>query len=189
MRIAKVVALLVLIAGFALFTRNNAHAIGRRAHPILAAFQAAPGSGTALQIVAPKPGQKISNDAVTIHYVLRQNVSVQSIPNYQVQLDAKDPVTVPDTSYMFTGLQPGTHTVTVQLLDANSNPVPNTLSQVQFTVEQPGAAQHSEESLVQASTLPEPGNDALSLLGIIGFGVLVGGALSLYRNRQTGDHT
>jgi hypothetical protein len=186
MRIAKVVALLLLIAGFALFTRNNAHAIGRRAHPILAAFQVA--SGSALQILAPKPGQKISNDAVTIRYALDQNVSVQSVPTYQLRLDAKDPVTVPDTSYMFTGLQPGTHTVTVQLLDANNNPVPNTLGQVQFTVVQPGAAQHSEESLAQASTLPEPGNDALSLLGIIGFGVLVGGALSLYRNRQTEDH-
>ena len=111
-------------------------------------------------------------------------MSVQSIPTYELRLDAKDPVTVPDTSYMFTGLQPGTHTVRVQLLDANSNPVPNTFSEVQFTIVQPGAA-HEEEPMSQASTLPEPGNDALSLLGIIGFGVLVGGALSLYRNRRS----
>lgn len=190
MRSLKVIALLILIVGFALFTRNNARAIGRRAHPILAKFQVLQGSGSALEILAPKPGQKISNDAVTMQYALRKDVSAQSVPTFRLRLDANDPVQSVDTSYQFTGLKLGAHTVKIEVLDANNNPVPDSVSEVHFTIVQPGAAVQPEGamSLAEASTLPEPGYDSLSLMGIVGFGVLVGGALSLYRTRKSQEN-
>ncbi|MEO8724786.1 MAG: hypothetical protein ABI383_01570 [Acidobacteriaceae bacterium] len=175
-----------MIIGFALFTRNNAHAIGRRAHPILARFQVLqrPGAASGLQILAPRSGQKISNNAVTIRWALRGDMSVQSVPTFQLRLDADSAVRSVDTSYQFTGLALGAHTVRIDLLDANSNPVPNTFNEVRFTIVQPGTTRPGDAPpLSEASTMPEPGYNSLSLMGIIGFGVLVGGALSLYRTR------
>ncbi len=186
MRTYKITALIVLIIAFALFTRNNAHAIGRRAHPILAAFRVVQ-SGSQLQILAPKPGQKISNNSVTLRYALQPTATVQSSPTFQLRLDANDTVQVSDSSYTFTGLRPGSHSVTVQVLDANGTPVPNTQTQVQFTIVAEPAVRPGE-SLSEASTLPEPRNNALSILGVVGFGVLVGGALSLYRTRSNDSH-
>ncbi|GAC1644937.1 MAG: hypothetical protein NVS9B15_02300 [Acidobacteriaceae bacterium] len=188
MRTYRIIGLIVLALVFALFTRNNAHAIGRRAHPILAALQITAAPNSALQILAPKPGEKVTNDSVTIRYALRAAATVQSIPTFQLRLDANDVIQVADTSYTFTGLQLGSHSVTIQVVDANGTPVPNAESQVQFTIVQAQASQEVEadnETVSQASTLvADPADGSLSVLGVVGFGVLVGGALSLYRTRE-----
>jgi len=185
MRTIRIIGLLVLALGLTLFTRNNAHAIGRRAHPLLAAFQMQAAPGSQLTVLAPKPGQKVPGDTVTIQFQLQRNATVQSVPTFQLRLDANDVIQTADTSYTFSGLQPGAHTVRIQCVDANGIPVPNAASQIQFTVVQQTAAV-SEEDSAEASAFPaNPGNGSLSMLGVVGFGVLVGGALSLYRNRSS----
>jgi hypothetical protein len=178
----KLLALLLLIVGFALFTRNNAHAIGRRAHPMLAAFQLH-SSSSLLHILDPKPGQQLSDNAVTVRYALQDNATAETTPTFQLRLDSGDAFHVAATSYTFTGLSNGMHTVTVQVVDANGTLVPNTFNQIEFTVV-PTSASQSTVMISEASTLPEPGTGTLSILGIVGFGVLVGGALSLYHARH-----
>ena len=185
MRAIRVIGLLILALGLTLFTRNNAHAIGRRAHPLLAAFQMQAAPGSQLTILAPKPGQKVPGDTVTIQFQLQRTATVQSVPTFQIRLDANDVIQTADTSYTFSGVQPGAHTVTIQCVDANGVPVPNAANQIQFTVVQQTAAVNEEDS-AEASAFPaNPGNGSLSMLGVVGFGVLVGGALSLYRNRSS----
>ena len=146
MRAIRVIGLLILALGLTLFTRNNAHAIGRRAHPLLAAFQMQAAPGSQLTVLAPKPGQKVPGDTVTIQFQLQRNATVQSVPTFQLRLDANDVIQTADTSYTFSGLQPGAHTVRIQCVDANGIPVPNAASQIQFTVVQQTAAVSEEDS-------------------------------------------
>jgi hypothetical protein len=113
--------------------------------------------------------------------------AIPTAPNFVVQLDNRDPVTTTSTSVDFTGLTPGPHTVTVQLVDANNTPIAGSQTLVHFTILQPvaqgnapraaldPAAQH-ESSLPHART-------TLPLLSVIGFGVLVGGIVSAMRTR------
>ena len=187
MRKLKIAGLLLFAVVFAMFTRNNAKAIGRHAHPLLAAFQVQGLGASQLQILAPKQGEKIANDSVTVTYALQRTATVQSTPIFQLRLDANDAVQVSDTSYTFNGLQPGNHTVSVQCVDANGVPVPNTQSEIQFTVVQSQSLQTGDGTVEvnEAGTLPtEPGEGPLSVLGVVGFGVLVGGALSMQRTRS-----
>jgi hypothetical protein len=106
------------------------------------------------------------------------------LPTFEVRLDTQDPVQISDTSYAFTGLRPGNHTVSVQALDANGTPIPNTQQQVQFTVVAPTQSSLPQSHDLQAGTILQSDDNSLSLLGVVGFGILIGGALSLYRNRD-----
>jgi len=184
MRTYRFVALLLLIFAFALFTRNNAHALGRRGHHV--SFQTA-APKTLLQIQSPKPGEKIQSDVVTVQYSMVRAADAEPTPTYELRIDSSDPVQTASTTYTFTGLQPGEHTIDVQAVDANNTPIAGTQAQVRFAVlPPPGSATPAKkpsEELNQAATLPDPNEGALSLLSVIGFGILVGGALSLYRGR------
>jgi hypothetical protein len=104
----------------------------------LAAAQTnAPTTTAALRILAPKPGESLSNDFVTVQYALESPASAASTPTFQLRLDNSDPVQTTDTQYNFTGLAAGTHTVTIQVLDANGTPIPGLRNEVQFTVPPP----------------------------------------------------
>jgi hypothetical protein len=185
MRKYRVLILVAVIVVLALFTRNNAHAIGRRARPVLAAMQVVQSGASQLTILAPKPGQRIQNNAVTINYALQRTATAQSMPTFQLRLDAGDVIQTGDTNYTFTGLGPGNHTISVQAVDANGAPLPNTQGQVQFTILAPSSSLGlSEIGSSEASAMPEPHSDALSILGMVGFGVLVGGALGVYRTNH-----
>lgn len=184
MRTYKILALLVLVVVVALFTRNNAHALGRRALHSFSYFQTVK-TGSMLAVLQPKPGAKLSSGTVVVQYALQPAATVQSTPTFELRLDASDPVRTADTSYTFTGVNPGAHSVSLVVLDANNVPVANTQTEVQFTVvSTSGTAQpQAEEQVNEAATLAE--NDgSLSILGVVGFGILVGGALSIYRNRE-----
>ena len=105
-----------------------------------------------------------------------------------------------------TGLTPGAHTVTVQLVDANGTPIAGARSEVQFVVLQPEPAtgattplrHHGPSMIATAFRVEEPQNPArendedqelpsaagaLPLLSVIGFGVLLGGIASAMKTR------
>jgi hypothetical protein len=54
-----------------------------------------------------------------------------------IQLDAHEPVTTSDNEYIFTGMRPGQHVITVAEVDANGTPLPDAKAEVQFTVKSP----------------------------------------------------
>ncbi len=162
--------------------------------------------GNVLRITSPKSGERLKQNFVNVQYdLLNDAASASGVPNFQLKLDSQDPVTTNSTNYTFTGLAPGSHTVLVQLVDANGTPIVGARSQIQFVVEQPAqtpggmAALRSRRSRLIAAALrldqpkePANGNNddqlpsaagALPLLSVIGFGVLLGGIASAMRTR------
>ena len=105
---------------------------------IAIAQTAPPSPAPALHILTPKSGDKINTNFVAVSYELASPVSAASTPTFQLRLDNQDPVQTTDTQHTFTGIAPGTHTVSVQVVDANNTPLPGVQSQVQFTVLPPG---------------------------------------------------
>ncbi len=106
---------------------------------IAVAQTAPPSPAPALHILAPKSGDKIDTNFITVSYELASPVSAASTPTFQLRLDSQDPVQTTDTRYTFTGIAPGAHTVSVRVVDANNTPIPGVQSQVQFTVLPPGS--------------------------------------------------
>ncbi len=157
-----------------------------------------------LRIVSPQNGARIATDFVEVRYqLLNPAAAASSTPTYQLQLDGSDPIQTNATSHTFTGLKPGSHTVLVELVDANNTPVAGSISAVQFTVQPPpgtapppGANRHSPENQPPgaAAASHSPGRQrpeqqlsnsgsALPLLSVIGFGVLLGGITSALKTR------
>jgi hypothetical protein len=200
-------ASVVLIATLALLTGMLAQNAGTAASQ--GAGQAGPPAAGVLRITAPHQGERLQQSFINVQFELTNGgASAAGVPNFQLKLDSQDPVTTTSTSYTFTGLTPGPHTVTVQLVDANGTPVAGARSEVPFVVLQPaptpGAAialQHQRPSMIQAalrieqprqeSKDQEKNNDdqptsaagALPLLSVIGFGVLLGGIASAMKTR------
>ncbi len=154
-----------------------------------------------LRILSPQNGARIATDFVEVRYqLLNPGAAASSTPTYQLQLDGSDPIRTVATSHTFTGLKPGSHTVLVELVDANSMPVAGSINAVQFTVLPPPAApspkaKHNSpgnQPQVAAPHSPEPpppepqppnSGSALPLLSVIGFGVLLGGTASALKTR------
>lgn len=93
--------------------------------------QALPSS---LKIVSPKNGEKISTSFVDVQLNLANPGASAETPTFQYTLDGRDPVQSTDLSHTFTGLTPGAHTLTVELVDANGTPITGSRNAVQFTV-------------------------------------------------------
>lgn len=171
--------------------------------------QAVMAASDSLRILQPGVGEKISNSSVEVRYELvNRGADAAASPTYRLQLDGRDPVETLDTSYDFTGLAPGAHTVVLELVDANHTPIGGSRAVLHFTVLAPGAQPgsaapagpekpHTTGSLAPPSivkaNLPLPGNDRnqlpsaggeLPLLSMVGFGVLVGGVISAMRGRK-----
>jgi hypothetical protein len=161
---------------------------------------------SAIRILAPNPGEKLTESAVTVEFQLENpGLAAGGFPNFSIQLDGRDPVITAQTSQNFTGLAPGPHTVVVQLLDANSTPIGGARAETQFNVaaaaQQPAPAaqpQPARPPTDQASAALPQGDDAaltdqgeilpaassaLPLLSVVGFGALVGGVISALRTR------
>src|SRR3954467_14232937 len=103
--------------------------------PSAATAAQAPTANAALNILKPHAGDKVRENSIVVTYALANpGASAAGSPNYQVRLDSQDAVTTTATEYSFTGLQPGAHTVTVQLVDANGTPVSGAQASVQFSV-------------------------------------------------------
>jgi hypothetical protein len=105
---------------------------------LLAQTTPSPGAVTptpgSLRILAPKNGEKVAQDFVDLTFELAAPAAANSSPTFQVRLDSSDPVRTTDTRYTFTGLKPGRHTVSVEVLDANNTPVQGSRAEVHFTV-------------------------------------------------------
>lgn len=164
---------------------------------------------TLIRILTPVASQKLSDNFTTVRFELINPSAYAGTPNFQLQMDGNDPVTTSSTQQPFTGLAPGAHTITVQMVDANGTPVPGGRAAVQFFVPQtttqprqtpPGAASTSAPRKVLSfaglkflppepkvedvdADLP-PGSSPLPLISIIGFGILVGGIISAMKTRS-----
>ncbi len=157
-------------------------------------------NASALRILSPHEGERLKQDFVTLRYELSNSgASAAATPNFQLQLDGQDPVTTSSTEYTFTGIAPGAHKITVQLVDANGTPISGASSQVQFFILRPSAAARRKAGAVSAALkvddppqqplrdldgheLPSAGG-ALPLLSVIGFGALLGGIASAMKTR------
>ncbi|MGH9524806.1 MAG: hypothetical protein ACRD3E_19965 [Terriglobales bacterium] len=157
------------------------------------------GAAGAVSILKPASGTKLQTDSVTVTYALTNPAaSASGTPNFEVRLDSRDPVTTTSTDHTFTGLTPGPHTVTVQLVDANGTPVSGGKAVVNFTVVRTAAMLHGPQAIAAALRLnpsdiriasaskPEPVSAAgtLPLISVIGFGVLLGGIASAMKSSR-----
>ena len=96
-----------------------------------------PAPAASVRILAPKPGEKITQSSVTVQYEITNPAASAGTPNFQIQLDGRDAVVSTDTKQDFSGLEPGPHTVVVQLVDANKTPIAGSRVQLQFVVVPP----------------------------------------------------
>lgn len=162
------------------------------------ATAAAGAAPPAIRILAPTPGEKLAQSAMTVQFQLdNPGLAAGGFPNFSIQLDGRDPVITAQTSQNFTGLTPGAHTVVVQLVDANNTPIAGSRAETQFTVAAPAAqpqpapppGEQMRADLPQSDVLSDQGeplpaaSSPLPLLSLIGFGALVGGVLSAMRTR------
>ncbi len=107
-----------------------------------------------VRIVSPQPGATLQQDGVQVRYQVQpaQNTPVPPSANFVVRLDARDPVQTQDTETTFTGLQPGKHTVIVDLVDANGIAIAGSRTQVEFTI----VAQGRQTPSHSAPQAPQP---------------------------------
>lgn len=139
-------------------------------------------SAPLLQITQPLPDAKLAQTFVSVQYQLNNpTIPAAGSPNYRVQVDNQDPIVTALTSQSFTGLTPGPHVVTVQLVDANSAPIAGANASVHFTLVNPPPVNQPPHSL--ANQILPGGSTPLPLLSVIGFGVLLGGLVSALRTR------
>lgn len=145
-----------------------------------------------IRILTPVAGQSVAANFVDVRYEIVNPVGAPGTPNFLVQLDGGDAVHTTSTSYTFTGLQPGAHTVTVTLVDANDTPVNGGRAAVQFAVPAPTGANQGPGA-ANAPALPNveeqraglpSGASSLPLISLIGFGVLIGGVASALKTRH-----
>lgn len=188
-RLRNIAILTLLMMGLLLFTRHGA-ALRAWAQTQVAA----------LRIISPRSGEKLQQNFVKVQFAQLQATS----PTFELRLDAQDPVHTSDTSYTFTGLNPGPHILIVQVVDANNTPVMGSRSEVHFSVvpqtsnpsgtqlapgnqSVPKAMNQSSpaETPKEMALLPDA-HTSLPLLSLIGFGILVGGVISALKTRPAG---
>jgi len=176
-------------------------------NPTSATVNAAPQSRL-LRILTPVANQTSTSNAVTVRFQLVNQGAYAGTPNFLVQLDGNDPIRTSMTEQNFSGLAPGSHSVTVSLVDANNTPIPGGQAVEQFVV----APQDGAPAASQGATSPHAGkrdlqlggynfqkpdpaqdsadtdlpkaNSPLPLLSVIGFGILVGGIVSAMKTRS-----
>ncbi|MFL6300170.1 MAG: hypothetical protein ACJ71N_06145 [Terriglobales bacterium] len=169
-----------------------------------AAAPAAPSApASAVHVLAPKPGEKLRANFVQVQYEMTNAASANGLPTFRLRLDARDAISTTDTSYTFTGLTPGPHSVSITLVDANGTPVSGTQSEIRFIVLPSAAAPSSTPpasqnpgSLTAFSLVPRAEaaslemqsdlEDFISPLMLLLAGVIVGGVISALRTRNTG---
>ncbi len=178
------------------------------ANPAPGTVNAAPQSSL-IRILTPVASQKLADNFTTVRFELINPAAAAGTPNFLLQMDGNHPVTTSQTQQSFTGLTPGAHTITVQLVDANGTPVPGGRAAVQFFVSPGTTPAETPRSSISGkkagglalgsvqfqqpdpqaqppdddSDLP-PASSSLPLISIVGFGILVGGVISAMRTRS-----
>ncbi len=154
-----------------------------------------------IHIVSPTPGQSLEGTSVSIRYEMSSTKRTSARPStFRIQMDSQPPVETTETAYTFDSLTPGSHDVTVELLDSRSRPVASSLAKTSFVsavpqtdstaevvVEPmlPPSLQKVAMFLPQAAAPIDPGDGSaeMPLLSVIGLGVLVGGMVSAMKTR------
>jgi hypothetical protein len=178
----------ILLACFAAGALAAEHGQFSAANPAIHSAATVAAQNSLIHILSPVPSQQLSTSYVDVNYELVNPGVSGGSPDFQVQLDGREPVSTKDTTYTFTGLTPGEHTVIVQLVDANGTPVTGGRSTVVFFVIAGGSQQQGTRAPGMTTNYGEPpdlasASSTLPLLSIIGFGVLVGGVASALRTR------
>lgn len=104
-----------------------------------------------VRILEPAVGQKLAQTYVLVRFEVA-NPNTPGTPTYRLRLDDREPVETSFTEHTFTGLQPGKHTVIVELIDANGTPINGTRAQVSFVSTPPPP--RTQESEGPPSTKP-----------------------------------
>lgn len=105
-------------------------------------------ASSAVRIVSPQAGEKIHDNFVDVRFEVTNPGVSANTPTFRVQLDHGDPIQTTSTDQSFNGLTPGTHTVSVELVDANGTPINGSHTQIQFimTPPQPSSPQPQSPS-------------------------------------------
>jgi len=175
--------------------------------PSLVEAQSANGPATSdVRILSPLPGQTLKETYVEVRFELARP-ALSDQPDFLIQLDSADPIDTSETSYTFPDLQPGLHTLRVTLVDANRTPVQGGAASVQFTVPAATPPAHTKGSSAVAPLIvsnlrgappaaPIPpelhegdpsfplAGSPLPLISLIGFGLLLTGAVKSMRVRK-----
>jgi hypothetical protein len=159
-----------------------------------------------VHITAPRQDLRQIANFIDLRYELTTPaIAASSSPNFKIQLDSNATVNTTSTQQSFTGLTAGTHVISVQSVDANGTPIPDSQATVRFTVvpttTNGGSVSQSRTQATltsppQAKTAIAPGvtvgdhedslppaSSSLPILSIVGFGVLVGGVISAMKTR------
>ena len=101
--------------------------------PTIIALDPAP-SSAAVRIRTPVADEKfIHTKSVRVRFDVIGPVPSRT-PNFLVQLDGDEPVRTSNMEQTFSDLDPGTHTVSVQLVAANNTPDINSRADVEFII-------------------------------------------------------
>src|SRR5438045_6279373 len=79
-------------------------------------------AASAVKSLEPKAGARLTVNFVQLRYDLENAASASGTPTFRLRLDARDPVDTTDTTYTFTGLASGQHSVSITVVDANGVP-------------------------------------------------------------------
>ena len=157
--------------------------------------------GAAIQITSQQNNWQQRTNVVKLQFNLIDPAVAGSSPSFRIQLDDNAPTTTATTEESLIGVPPGEHSIRVELLDASGDPVPQSHSEVKFSV-LPSAATHTSNAhkaqlskfdtqaaegtlasdASRDAAIPEA-SSSLPILSIIGFGVLVGGIASAMKTR------
>ncbi len=114
-------------------------------------------SSSAIKILSPKAGEKVTSSAISVQYeLLNEGITAAGSPTYRLQLDSRDPVETTSTEQSFSGMTPGKHVLTVEVVDANHTPIMGSRTQVHFTSGDATAAQATGQASTQQQA-PENG--------------------------------
>jgi len=154
-----------------------------------------------VHIVSPVSGENLEGTSVSIRYQVSPTKRTSTQPAmFRIQIDSQPPVETNETAYTFDSLTPGSHDVTVELLDSRNRPITSSLAKASFVsaaletnpdgelvVEPmlPPTLQKVAMFLPQAAAPIDPGDGSgeMPLLSVIGLGVLIGGMVSAMKTR------
>jgi hypothetical protein len=131
---AVLAANLLVIAAHAQSTTPPGSSVGSSSPTASQPVNPAPQSAV-IRILTPVANQKFAGtNSVNVRFEIVSPAASAGTPNFLIQLDGDDPVRTSTMEQTFSGLAPGTHSVTVQLVDANNTPISGSRAVVQFVV-------------------------------------------------------
>ncbi len=153
-----------------------------------------------VHIVSPVSGENLEGTSVSIRYQVSPTKRTSTQPAmFRIQMDSQPPVETNETAYTFDSLMPGSHDVTVELLDSRNRPITSSLAKASFVCQSPetNSAELVVEPMLpptlqkvamflpQAAAPIDPGDGSgeMPLLSVIGLGVLIGGMVSAMKTR------